>query len=132
MDSLNSSEPPVFADVEDAARQLNGGARLTPILENPVLNETLGCRLLVKPECLQRTGSFKFRGAFNKISRIPDADKAAGVVAYSSGNHAQGVAHAAALMGLKATIIMRAEGEDRQYPCAGRQRRAVRPLYAKP
>jgi threonine dehydratase len=106
MNSLNSSEPPVFADVEDAARQLDGWARLTPILENSVLNETLGCRLLVKPECLQRTGSFKFRGAFNKISRIPEADKPAGVVAYSSGNHAQGVAHAAALMGLKATIIM--------------------------
>ena len=99
MNSLNSSEPPVFADVEDAARQLDGWARLTPILENSVLNETLGCRLLVKPECLQRTGSFKFRGAFNKISRIPEADKPAGVVAYSSGNHAQGVAHAAALMG---------------------------------
>ncbi len=106
MDSLNSSEPPVFADIKDAARQLRGWARRTPLLENTILNEQLGFRLIVKPECLQRTGSFKFRGAFNKISRIPEDMRANGVVAFSSGNHAQGVAAAATLMGMKSTIIM--------------------------
>ncbi len=106
MDSLNSSEPPVFADIKDAARQLKGWARRTPLLENSILNEELGFRLIVKPECLQRTGSFKFRGAFNKISRIPEDMRSKGVVAFSSGNHAQGVAAAATLMGMKSTIIM--------------------------
>ncbi|MEQ8321496.1 MAG: threonine/serine dehydratase [Rhodospirillales bacterium] len=106
MDSLNSSEPPVFADVLDAQRQLKGWARRTPLLENTILNEKLGFRLVVKPECLQRTGSFKFRGAFNKISRIPEDMRANGVVAFSSGNHAQGVAASATLMGMKSTIIM--------------------------
>ncbi len=106
MDSLNSSEPPVFADVLDAQRQLKGWARRTPLLENTILNEKLRFRLLVKPECLQRTGSFKFRGAFNKISRIPEDMRANGVVAFSSGNHAQGVAASATLMGMKSTIIM--------------------------
>lgn len=106
MDSLNSSEPPVFADIKDAARQLKGWARRTPLLENSILNEELGFRLMVKPECLQRTGSFKFRGAFNKISRIPEDMRSKGVVAFSSGNHAQGVAAAATLMGMKSTIIM--------------------------
>ncbi|MBO6520788.1 MAG: threonine/serine dehydratase [Rhodospirillales bacterium] len=106
MDSLNSSEPPVFADIKDAARQLSGWARRTPLLENTILNDELGFRLIVKPECLQRTGSFKFRGAFNKISRIPEDMRSKGVVAFSSGNHAQGVAAAATLMGMKSTIIM--------------------------
>jgi len=106
MDSLNSSEPPVFADIKDAARQLRGWARRTPLLENTILNEQLGFRLVVKPECLQRTGSFKFRGAFNKVSRIPEDMRAGGVVAFSSGNHAQGVAAAATIMGMKSTIIM--------------------------
>ena len=92
MDSSPASDLPVFADIEDAARRLKGWARLTPLLENPILNDQLGFRLLVKPECLQRTGSFKFRGAYNKISRIPEAERAGGVVAFSSGNHGQGVA----------------------------------------
>ena len=68
MDSSPASDLPVFADIEDAARRLKGWARLTPLLENPILNDQLGFRLLVKPECLQRTGSFKFRGAYNKIT----------------------------------------------------------------
>jgi threonine dehydratase len=106
MDSSPASDLPVFADIEDAARRLKGWARLTPLLENPILNDQLGFRLLVKPECLQRTGSFKFRGAYNKISRIPEAERAGGVVAFSSGNHAQGVAAASTLMGMTSTIIM--------------------------
>jgi threonine dehydratase len=76
------------------------------LLESDLLNERLGGRLFVKPEMLQRTGSFKFRGAFNRISRIEQAERAAGVVAYSSGNHAQGVAAAARLLGMPALIVM--------------------------
>ena len=97
---------PVFADVEAAATRLNGEAVRTPLLEAPLLNEKLGGRLLVKAECLQRTGSFKYRGAFNRLSLIPEADRVRGVLAYSSGNHAQGVAHAASRLGIKASIIM--------------------------
>ena len=67
----------------------------TPLIESPVVNARLGGRLLVKPECLQRTGSFKFRGAFNAIVQLDETKRRAGVVAYSSGNHAQGVAAAA-------------------------------------
>src|SRR3546814_1778925 len=70
------------------------------------LNERVGGRVLLKAETLQRTGSFKFRGAYNRISRIPERDRAGGVVAYSSGNHAQGVAAAAALLRLPAVIVM--------------------------
>jgi len=69
----------------------------------------LGARVYLKAETLQRTGSFKFRGAYNKIASIPPARRAAGVVAYSSGNHAQGVAAAARLLGLRATIVMPAD-----------------------
>jgi len=93
---------PTFADVEAAAGRLCGIAVRTPLLESDVLNERVGGRVLLKAECLQRTGSFKFRGAFNAISQI-DADA---VVAYSSGNHAQGVAAAARLLGKAATIVM--------------------------
>jgi len=71
-----------------------------------VLDERLGARVFLKAETLQRTGSFKFRGAYNKISQIPPERRAAGVVAYSSGNHAQGVASAAKLLGIRATIVM--------------------------
>lgn len=106
MNSLSNIEPPVFADVEDAAARLKGIARRTPLLENPLLSEQLGFRLIVKPECLQRTGSFKFRGAYNKISRIPEEARPRGVVAFSSGNHAQGVAAASTMMGIASTIIM--------------------------
>ncbi len=105
MDSSKLSEP-VFSDVEDAAKRLAGLARRTPLLENTVLNDKIGFRLIVKPECLQRTGSFKFRGAYNRISRIPEKDRARGVVTYSSGNHAQGVAAAAAIFGIPAVIVM--------------------------
>ena len=97
---------PNAADVRDAARCLAGWAVATPLLESPLLNEKLGGRLLIKAEMFQRTGSFKFRGAFNRLSRIDEADRADGVVAYSSGNHAQGVAAAAQLLNMAATIFM--------------------------
>ena len=98
--------PPVFADIEAAAIRLKGEAVRTPLLESPLLNKKLGGRLLVKSECLQRTGSFKYRGAFNRLSLIPESDRRRGVLAYSSGNHAQGVAHAANRLGITACIIM--------------------------
>jgi threonine dehydratase len=100
---------PTFADVEAAAARLAGWAVVTPLLEFPALDEQLGGRILIKPEILQRTGSFKFRGAYNKISQLPEAKRPAGVVAYSSGNHAQGVAAAARLLGVPATIVMPAD-----------------------
>ncbi len=101
-----ASQLPTFAEIEEAATRLAGHAVITPLLELPTLNERVGGRVLLKAETLQRTGSFKFRGAYNRMSRIPEPARAAGVVAYSSGNHAQGVAAAAALLGLQATIVM--------------------------
>lgn len=109
MTSPNSDLIPTFADVEDAARQLAGVAIVTPLLENPALSERLGFRLLVKAECLQRTGSFKFRGAYNRMSRLTPEERKRGVVAYSSGNHAQAVAFAAKMLGIPAVIVMPAD-----------------------
>jgi threonine dehydratase len=110
MNSLSPCEPaiaiPDFSDIEDAAQRLKGQAVRTPLLESPLLNRRVGGRLLVKAEVLQRTGSFKFRGAYNHISRLDSAQIKAGIVAYSSGNHAQGVAAAAEIVGAPATIIM--------------------------
>jgi len=97
---------PGHADILDAAGRLAGQAVRTPLLRNDVLDERLGARIFVKAECLQRTGSFKFRGAYNRISRLNAEDKRRGVIAYSSGNHAQGVAAAARLVGTHATILM--------------------------
>ncbi|MDF1779632.1 MAG: threonine/serine dehydratase [Rhizobiaceae bacterium] len=92
--------------IEDAAHRLDGLAVKTPLLESWQINDALGLRCLFKAECLQRTGSFKFRGAYTKLSRFAEDARKNGVVAYSSGNHAQGVAAAAGLLGAKATIIM--------------------------
>src|SRR3954465_5268978 len=103
---MPSTALPTFADVEAAASRLAGHAVVTPLLESVLLNDHLGGRLLIKAEVLQRTGSFKFRGAFNRISLIPEAERVRGVVAFSSGNHAQGVAAAARLLGIPATIVM--------------------------
>lgn len=95
-----------FADVESAARQIEGHAVRTPLLEYPALNARAGGRVLVKFEGAQHTGSFKFRGAYNRLSRIAEARRSAGVVAWSSGNHAQGVAAAARSLAMPATIVM--------------------------
>ena len=100
---------PAFADIEDAATRLAGAAVHTPLLESPLLNARCGGRVLIKADCLQRTGSFKFRGAWNRISRLDAAQQKGGVVGYSSGNHAQGVAAAAQLKGLPAVIVMPAD-----------------------
>src|SRR5579883_1021642 len=100
---------PGIEDVRAAAGRLAGRAVPTPLLESPMVNARLGGRLLVKAETLQRTGSFKFRGAYNTIVQLDAAARRAGVVAYSSGNHAQGVAAAAQLLGIPATIVMPAD-----------------------
>jgi threonine dehydratase len=103
------SAPPGIDDIRAAAARLSGLTVRTPLLESPVLNERLGGRVLFKPEVLQRTGSFKFRGAYNKIASLSEAERARGVVAFSSGNHAQGVAAAAAMFGARAVIAMPAD-----------------------
>lgn len=97
---------PTFADIEDAALRVKDVTVRTPLLRFEALDEAVGASVWVKPETLQRTGSFKMRGAWNRISRIPEADRGKGVVAFSSGNHAQGVAESARLLGMKATIVM--------------------------
>lgn len=97
------------ADVVAAQRRINGVAVRTPLLRSDVLDTETGGRLFVKPECLQRTGSFKFRGAFNRLQAMTPQERAGGVVAFSSGNHAQGVALAAKMLGINAAIIMPAD-----------------------
>lgn len=98
-----------FEGVLDAARQIAGHAVRTPLIESPALNAHLGGRVLLKAENLQVAGAFKFRGAYNRISRLTDEEKARGVVAYSSGNHAQAVAAAARMVGTSAIIVMPAD-----------------------
>ncbi|RMA42131.1 threonine ammonia-lyase [Rhodophyticola porphyridii] len=92
--------------IEAAAHRARGHVRRTPLLSSPFLDEIAGRRVLVKAECLQHTGSFKFRGAWSALSGLTPERRAAGVLAFSSGNHAQGVALAAKLHGVPATIIM--------------------------
>jgi threonine dehydratase len=105
-----AKNPPVGADdIEAAARVVAPFAVRTPLLSFPVLNERAGTKVFLKPEMLQRTGSFKFRGAFNKLSSIPQDKRSGGVVAFSSGNHAQGVAAAAKILNMQATIVMPAD-----------------------
>jgi threonine dehydratase len=96
-----------IAEIEAAADRLAGRARRTPLLTSPFLDEIAGRQVLVKAECLQHTGSFKFRGGWSAVSALPEGTR--GVIAYSSGNHAQGVAMAARLRGLPAVIVMPAD-----------------------
>ena len=109
MTELSPALPVSPADIDAAARVLAPFAVRTPLLSSPPLDERVGARVFLKPEMLQRTGSFKFRGAFNKLSSIPMAARGGGVVAFSSGNHAQGVAHAAHILDMQATIVMPAD-----------------------
>jgi threonine dehydratase len=97
------------ADIDAAAHVLAPFAVRTPLISSPALDERTGATVFLKPEMLQRTGSFKFRGAFNKLSSIPQAARGGGVVAFSSGNHAQGVAAAAQILNMQATIVMPAD-----------------------
>jgi threonine dehydratase len=98
-----------LADVEAAAKRLAGVAHRTPIITSRTLDERVGGRVHLKAECFQRGGAFKFRGAYNKVSSLDADELARGVVAYSSGNHAQAVALAAQLVGSRATIVMPAD-----------------------
>ncbi len=101
---------PITADgVRDASQRITGHAIRTPLIENEFLNEVAGGRVLIKAEVLQHCGSFKFRGAFNLVSQLTDYQKKRGVLAWSSGNHAQGLARAARLFKIPATIIMPAD-----------------------
>ena len=95
-----------FASIKAAASRLQVKSVLTPLLENPFINEIAGRRVLVKAECLQRTGSFKFRGAWSAVSALDEATRKRGVLAFSSGNHAQGIALAAQIAGIPAVVIM--------------------------
>ena len=95
-----------IADVEQAAERLRGVAVETPLIRSAELDDQVGANVLLKAECLQRTGSFKIRGAFNLMSQLDQEHAARGVVAWSSGNHAQGVAAAGALLGIQTTIVM--------------------------
>ncbi len=97
---------PMFEDIKAAQQRLNGIAHLTPVLTSSTLNEKLGAEIFFKCENFQRMGAFKFRGAYNCISQLTDAEKAKGVVAFSSGNHAQAVALVGKMFGIKITIIM--------------------------
>ena len=97
---------PTFADVEIAAKRIAGVAHRTPVMTSRIADERTGAKLFLKCENLQRSGAFKFRGAYNAISALPDDQKRRGVVAFSSGNHAQAIAYAGSLLGVGTVIIM--------------------------
>jgi threonine dehydratase len=103
---------PTANDVVEAAQRLRGWLIETPVLESEMLNERVGTRVLVKAECLQHTGSFKIRGALNRMLRLAHSERRNGVVAYSSGNHGQAVALAAKWLGVAATVVMPADAPE--------------------
>jgi threonine dehydratase len=103
---MNDTAPLQYSDVEQAAARLAGAAHRTPVLTSSTANARLGAELFFKCENYQRMGAFKFRGAYNAIARFTDAQRAAGVLTFSSGNHAQAIALSARLAGIRATIIM--------------------------
>jgi len=106
---MNLPLPISLSDIQQAAERLEGHAVRTPLLECDALTALCGGRVLIKAEVLQRTGSFKFRGAFNKLLSLDSQERQRGVLAFSSGNHAQGVACAARMLGVQATIVMPAD-----------------------
>lgn len=95
-----------YADIQAASARISGHAIRTPLISHPALDDVAGGKVFIKPENLQYSGSFKFRGAFNRLSQLTAKEAAIGVVAWSSGNHAQGVAAAAQILGIPATIVM--------------------------
>jgi threonine dehydratase len=103
---MSHPAPPTIDDIHAAAERIKGLAVVTPLLESAALNERFGGSILFKAEVLQRTGSFKFRGAYNKIASLTADERSRGVVAFSSGNHAQGVAASARMFGIDAVIAM--------------------------
>ncbi|WP_206956092.1 threo-3-hydroxy-L-aspartate ammonia-lyase [Trinickia acidisoli] len=103
---MTTVELPTYADVEAAAKRIEGHANRTPVQTSRTLNELVGAEVFFKCENFQRMGAFKFRGAFNALSKFSPEQRQAGVVAFSSGNHAQGIALSARILGMPATIIM--------------------------
>ncbi|RQS08738.1 threo-3-hydroxy-L-aspartate ammonia-lyase [Burkholderia sp. Bp9002] len=103
---MNQLPLPTYADVAAAAARLEGHAHRTPVMTSRTINDELGAQVFFKCENLQRMGAFKFRGAFNALSRFNDEQRRNGVVAFSSGNHAQAIALSARLLGMPATIVM--------------------------
>ena len=97
---------PTFDDVTAASERIKGFAHRTPVMTSRTMNKELGAEVFFKCENLQRMGAFKFRGAFNALSKFDERQRKAGVVAYSSGNHAQAIALSASLLGIPATIVM--------------------------
>ncbi len=112
MTVFQSDWPPHFDDVADAAQRLEGLAVRTPLITSPALDARMGAPIRLKAEPLQRTGSFKFRGAYNALSRLDADQRRRGVVAFSSGNHAQGVAEAARLLDSPAIIVMPSDAPE--------------------
>jgi threo-3-hydroxy-L-aspartate ammonia-lyase len=108
-DQAKTEATPRWEDVVAAARRIDGVAHRTPVLTSRTANRLTDSQLFFKCENLQRTGAFKFRGAYNAIAALPDAQRRIGVAAFSSGNHAQAIAHAAALLDVPATILMPAD-----------------------
>jgi len=103
---MNTPELPTYADVEAAASRIAGVAHRTPVQTSRTLNDIIGAEVFFKCENFQRMGAFKFRGAFNALSKFSPAQRKAGVVTFSSGNHAQGIALSAKILGIPATIVM--------------------------
>ena len=97
---------PTYDDVVAAAKRIEGFAHKTPVMQSTILNNALGAEIFFKCENLQRMGAFKFRGAFNALAQLDEAQRKRGVIAFSSGNHAQGIALSASLLGIPATIVM--------------------------
>jgi len=106
---LRRTETVTFADVQDAAARLQGIANRTPVMTSRTLDAQVNAEVFMKCENFQRVGAFKFRGAYNAISHLSDAEKARGVITYSSGNHAQATALVGRLLGVKTTIVMPAD-----------------------
>ena len=120
-------DAPGFADITDAASRIRGYAVYTPLLESPALNAMTGGRILIKAEMLQRIGAFKFRGAWNRISRLSEDELKRGVVTFSSGNHGQAVAAAASLLSAPATIVMPQDAPAMKTESTRRHGAVVRP-----
>jgi threonine dehydratase len=109
---IESKVAVTFDDVRAAAGRLRGVAHRTPVVTSRTLDERTGARVFLKAENLQRMGAFKFRGAYNRLAQLTPSERAGGVVAFSSGNHAQGVALAAQLLGVPAAIVMPADAPE--------------------
>ena len=107
-----AAKSPMISDIETAAERLTGRAVRTPLLNAPLLDDEFGRRIFVKAECLQKTGSFKYRGARNAVALLDDEERANGVIAFSSGNHSQGVALAAREIGIPAVIVMPSDAPE--------------------